>query len=64
MLPLQIKRQRDTNVDPKQVLRAHIDQLSLDRQREFVAIAFQLIAARSNMSEAESRTSTRVHEWH
>ncbi len=64
MFSLQIKRQRNTNVDPKQVLRAHIDQLPLGRQREFVAIAFQMIAARPNMSEAESRTSTRVHEWH
>lgn len=64
MLPLQIKRHLNTNVDPKQVLRAHIDQLPLGRQREFVAIAFQLIAARPNTNEAESSTSIRVHEWH
>ena len=64
MLPLQIRRQRDTNVDPKQVLRAHIDQLPLGKQREFVATAFQLIAERSKLNEAESRASTRVHEWH
>jgi hypothetical protein len=64
MLPLQPKRLCDTSVDPKQVLRAHIDQLPLERQREFVITAFQLIAARPNMGETEGRTSTRVHEWH
>jgi hypothetical protein len=54
---LQIKRQCNTTVDPKQVLRAHIDQLPLYKQREFVATAFQLIAERTGMSDAEIRAS-------
>jgi hypothetical protein len=57
MLPLQIKRQRSSNVDHKQVLRAYVDQLPLDKQREFVSLAFQLIAARSGMSQVEMSTS-------
>jgi hypothetical protein len=58
MLLLQIKRQRATTVDPKQVLRAHIDQLPLDKQREFVATAFQLIAKRTGISDAEIKASS------
>lgn len=57
MLNLLIKRQRYFNVDHKQALRAHIDQLPLDKQREFVATAFQLIAERTGMSEAKTRAS-------
>jgi hypothetical protein len=57
MLPLKIKRQRDTEVDPKQVLRAHVDRLPPDKQREFIAVAFQLIAKRTDMSEPETRAS-------
>jgi len=57
MLPLQIKRQRDTEVDPKQVLRAYVNQLPPHKQREFIASAFQLIAERTGMNEAETRTS-------
>ncbi len=63
MSPLQIKRQRDTNVDPKQVLRAHVDQLPVEKQREFVASAFQLIAERTGTREAEIRASTKAYEW-
>jgi hypothetical protein len=54
MLPLKIKRQRDSEVDPKQVLRAHVEGLSRDKQREFIAFALQLIAERANMIEAET----------
>ena len=53
MLPLQIKRQRSTKADPKEVLRAHVDRLPPDKQREFIASAFQLIAKRSDMNQAE-----------
>ncbi len=52
---LQIKRQRTTDVDPKQLLRAHVDQLPLEKQRAFVAAAFQLIAARTDTSDAMMR---------
>ena len=52
MSSLQIKRQRDMNVDPKQVLRAYIDQLPLKEQRDFIVSAFQLMAERITMREA------------
>jgi hypothetical protein len=55
MLLLQIKRQRNTEVDPKQVLRAHVDRLPPHKQREFIAVAFQLMAKRTSMNEAEIR---------
>lgn len=53
MRPLQIKHQRNTEVDPKQALRAHVDRLPPNKQREFITSAFQLIAKRTSMSEAE-----------
>ena len=46
MIPLQIKRRRDKNVDPKQSLRRYVDQLPLDQQHEFVMLALQLITIR------------------
>jgi hypothetical protein len=61
MCPLKIKRQPDTNVDPKQALRAHIDQLPPEKQREFVASALQLIAKRTAMSDA--KVGTKVSVW-
>ena len=62
MLPLPTKRLRATPVDPKQVLRAHIDQLSADKQREFIASAFQLIAARTAKRDAERGARTSAYE--
>jgi hypothetical protein len=53
MLPLQIKRQRSTEVDPKEVLRAHVYRLPPDKQSEFIATAVQLIAKRSGINEVE-----------
>jgi hypothetical protein len=50
---LQIKRQLDPNIDPKQVLRTYVDQLPPDKQREFITLAFQLIAERTSMPDAE-----------
>ena len=58
MLPLQIKRQRATEADPKQVLRAHVDRLPPDKQREFIAVALQLIAKRTSMSEVRIGSDT------
>jgi hypothetical protein len=49
----QINRHRTADLSPKEVLRAHIEQLSLDMQREFVAIALQLIAARPTPCEVD-----------
>jgi hypothetical protein len=54
---LQIKRQLDPNVDPKQVLRKYVDQLPPDKQREFIASAFQLIDERTRMSNVEIRAN-------
>jgi hypothetical protein len=51
MLPLQIKRHIEPNVDPKQLLRSHIDQLPIEKQREFVATAFQLLGDRIDLSK-------------
>jgi len=48
---LQIKRRLDTTVDPKQALRAHVDQLPIEKQREFVAAAFQLLGDRIDLSK-------------
>ena len=53
MPSLQIKHQPDTYVDPKQVLRAHVDQLPVEKQREFAKSALQLIAERTGMNEAD-----------
>ncbi len=53
MNTLKIKRQSVTNVDPKQALRAHVDLLPPQKQREFVASALQLIAKRTATSEAK-----------
>lgn len=44
-------------VDPKQQLRAHIDQLPLDKQREFVTTALQLIVQRTMTSDMIGRSS-------
>ena len=41
MNTLRINRSLDTDVDPKQALRAHVDQLPIAQQREFVAGAAQ-----------------------
>lgn len=38
---------------PKEVLRAHVDQLSPAQQREFIAVALELIAARDLLDEVE-----------
>jgi hypothetical protein len=51
MLPLQIKRHVDPNVDPKQLLRAHVEQLPVEQQREFIEAAFQLLGDRIDLSK-------------
>jgi hypothetical protein len=49
----QINRHRTVDQSPKEGLRAHIDELSLEMQREFVEVALQLIAARPLFQEIE-----------
>ena len=51
MHTLQIKRSTDSEVDQKQALRAHIEQLPVEKQREFVAAAFQLLGDRIDLSK-------------
>lgn len=51
MHSLQIKRSTDPEVDQKQALRAHIDQLPVEKQYEFVAAAFQLLGDRIDLSK-------------
>jgi hypothetical protein len=51
MSSLQITRRLETNVDPKQLLRAHVDQLPVEKQHEFVAAALQLLGDRIDLSK-------------
>jgi hypothetical protein len=51
MLALQINRHRRSHMTPKQALRAHFDQMSPEKRREFVDLAMQLIAERTLMDE-------------
>jgi hypothetical protein len=51
MLPLKIKRHTDPDVDPKQALRAHIEQMPVEKQQEFVLAAFQLLGDRIDLSK-------------
>jgi hypothetical protein len=51
MLALKIKRSRVSSIDPKQTLRAHVDQLPLDQQHEFVSLALRLIATRTDIDD-------------
>lgn len=53
MRPLQIRRWRNPNIDPKQALRMHVDRLAIDQQRLFVEMALQLISSRNELCESE-----------
>ena len=59
MLPLQITRRRKPNTEPKQALRAHVEQLPLDQQQAFVAIALQLLHRRIELRVVEKTSSYR-----
>jgi hypothetical protein len=63
MFSLQIKRQRDPNVDSKQLLRAHIDRLPAEEQHEFITLAFRLIAKRTDKHDAERGASPSAYAW-
>lgn len=58
MLPVVIKRQRSNRIDSKQLLRAHVDQLPLDKQREFVIEAFKLLSARPSLGKTEGTSGS------
>lgn len=60
MKPLRIRRQRYTNIDHKQTLRANFDQLPSEKQREFISAAFQLLA--SSRCETAKATLTMVYQ--
>jgi hypothetical protein len=51
MQPLLIKRRLETNDDPKQLLRAQVEQWPIEKQREFVEAAFQLLGDRIDLSK-------------
>jgi hypothetical protein len=53
MTTLSTNRHSSTKQSPKDILRHHIEQLSLDQQWEFIVCALQLIAARPVLREAE-----------
>jgi hypothetical protein len=55
MLALQINRHHTGNLSDKEALRAHVEQMSPDKKREFVAAALQLLAARTLLDEAEDQ---------
>jgi hypothetical protein len=65
MLPLQIKRQRKPNTEPKQTLRTHVEKLPLDQQHAFVVMALQLLRGRIDSSVVEKTGSYQQprHEW-
>jgi hypothetical protein len=56
MNTLRINRSLDSNVDPKQLLRAHVEQLPVEKQREFVEAAFQLMGDRIDLSKVGRTT--------
>ena len=49
MLSVQIKRRQMNDVDAKQVLRAHVEQMPIEKQREFVAEALRLMGRRGQV---------------
>jgi len=53
MSTLSINRHSTTKFSPKDALRRHIEQLSLDQQWDFIVYALGLIAARPLLREAE-----------
>jgi hypothetical protein len=59
MSPLQIKRRRSSNTDPKQALRAHVGSLPVDQQHAFIAAALQLISGRTENHTPENKIRQR-----
>ena len=56
MQSLQITRRMESDVDPKQLLRAHVDQMPVEKQREFVVAALQLLGDRIDLTKIARRT--------
>lgn len=59
MLPLQITRRRNPRIAPKQALRAHVENLPIDQQQTFVAMALQLMCGRIDPRVVEKTGSYR-----
>ena len=57
MRSLRIKRRCKPNVDAKQALRAYVEQLPIEQQRAFVAMATQLIATHNRNDATVQRQS-------
>jgi hypothetical protein len=53
MNTLSINRRRNSTLTPKELLRHHIERLSLDQQFEFILSALQLISTRPVLQQAE-----------
>jgi len=60
MHSLRINRHTDPNLDPKQLLRAHVEQMPIEKQVEFVIAAFQLMADRIDLGEVELGPQSKV----
>ena len=60
MNTLRINRSLGTEVDPKQALRAHVDQMPIEKQRDFVAAAFQLLGDRIDLSKVGKRVKVKA----
>ena len=51
MLSTQIKRHVAPQIDPKQLLRSHVEQMPIEKQYEFVEAALQLIDRRGHATK-------------
>jgi hypothetical protein len=60
MFAFLINRHRRHSQSAKESLRAHIDQLSFEEQRQFVLSALQLMAARPQLQAAEAPIGQRL----
>lgn len=60
MMPVRIKRTLASEVDPKAALRAQVEQMPVEKQREFVMAAFQLLGDRIDLSKFESKVDSKL----
>jgi hypothetical protein len=59
MNAVRIKRTVASEVDPKAALRAQVEQMPAEKQREFVMAAFQLLGDRIDLSRFESKLDSK-----
>lgn len=60
MLSMQTKRSITPDVDPKQLLRVHVEQMPVEKQLEFVETALQLMAERPYTLNRISATTSEL----